>query len=302
MIQSEDLKQLEEKGLSEKQLQEQLDCFRKGFPFLHIQSAASLYNGIQYVSDEQETEAVAAWEEYRKNHRVAKFVPASGAASRMFKDLYAFLNGESEIPQTLPVMNFFNNIRSFAFSKQLDKQCRKLYKNDTTRLIISGRYKDVVRALLTAEGMGYGELPKGLLHFHRVRGGIFTPVEEHLAEAALYAVDAQGQAYSHDKQDAAARQLLAHIVDAIEVEVHDEEAPQKPYRAVLDVLVGPYSPHSVPAPHQTCVALTDVGKVVEQGRHGQRHCYVEKQEGYEQFVGLADKEPQKILVWLEKES
>ena len=195
MIQSEDLKQLEEKGLSEKQLQEQLDCFRKGFPFLHIQSAASLYNGIQFVSDEQETEAVAAWEEYRKNHRVAKFVPASGAASRMFKDLYAFLNGESEIPQTLPVMNFFNNIRSFAFSKQLDKQCRKLYKNDTTRLIIGGRYKDVVRALLTAEGMGYGELPKGLLHFHRVRGGIFTPVEEHLAEAALYAVDAQGQAY-----------------------------------------------------------------------------------------------------------
>ena len=70
MIQSEDLKQLEEKGLSEKQLQEQLDCFRKGFPFLHIQSAASLYNGIQYVSDEQETEAVAAWEEYRKNPKV----------------------------------------------------------------------------------------------------------------------------------------------------------------------------------------------------------------------------------------
>jgi hypothetical protein len=195
MIQSEDLRQLEAKGMTEARLEEQLECFRNGFPYLRVKRAVSLYDGILHLTNKEVDDAVKVWEQYCDNHRVAKFVPASGAASRMFKDLYAFLNGTSDIPQDLPVMRFFNNIRSFPFYQILEKQCRKQYKKDITQLIIAGRYKDIVRMLLLPEGMGYGELPKGLLIFHRLNTSKYTPVEEHLAEGALYASNAKGDVF-----------------------------------------------------------------------------------------------------------
>ncbi len=93
MLNANDLEQLKAKGISEKQIEEQLACFVKGFPFLEIAASASVEKGIMVISKEEQASYMDAWDAYlAKNKKIVKFVPASGAASRMFKNLYEFLS------------------------------------------------------------------------------------------------------------------------------------------------------------------------------------------------------------------
>jgi hypothetical protein len=192
-----DTEQLREKGITEEQLNKQLERFRKGFPYLKLYGAAGIGKGIFSLDDSNIARYVRAWDKYCKQHKVMKFVPASGAASRMFKNLYAFLNGKSNYPQTNFELAFFNGIGSFPFSRLLNEKCKELYGKDVNHLIFGGEYKKIVSALLQPEGLNYGNLPKGLLLFHRYRGEVRTPVEEHLAEGALYARSGDGKAHVH---------------------------------------------------------------------------------------------------------
>ena len=188
MITNEDKLLLEKKGISEESVAEQLKNFVTGFPFLKIEATASVGNGI-LTPDESEIECyLAVWDEYCKaGNSVVKFVPASGAASRMFKDLFSFLDGESEVPATAFEKKFFENIEKFAFYKELDAACTKNSGASIAALIAEGKYKAVVFNLLDASGLNYGSLPKGLLRFHNYPTTERTPVEEHFAEGAMYA-------------------------------------------------------------------------------------------------------------------
>ena len=188
MITNEDKLLLEKKGISEESVAEQLKNFVTGFPFLKIEATASVGNGI-LTPDESEIEGyLAVWDEYCKaGNSVVKFVPASGAASRMFKDLFSFLDGESEVPATAFEKKFFDNIEKFAFYKELDAACTKNNGASIAALIADGKYKAVVFNLLDASGLNYGALPKGLLRFHNYPTTERTPVEEHFAEGAMYA-------------------------------------------------------------------------------------------------------------------
>ena len=179
---------MEKKGISEESVAEQLKNFVTGFPFLKIEATASVGNGI-LTPDESEIEGyLAVWDEYCKaGNSVVKFVPASGAASRMFKDLFSFLDGESEVPATAFEKKFFDNIEKFAFYKELDAACTKNNGASIAALIADGKYKAVVFNLLDASGLNYGSLPKGLLRFHNYPTTERTPVEEHFAEGAMYA-------------------------------------------------------------------------------------------------------------------
>ena len=107
MISKADQALLKKKGISEQKVAEQLRNFVTGFPFLKIEAAASVEHGI-LVPAEGEIEAfLGVWDDYcNAGHEVVKFVPASGAASRMFKDLFSFLSGESEEPSTKSLMMF----------------------------------------------------------------------------------------------------------------------------------------------------------------------------------------------------
>lgn len=219
---SQDLKQLEAKGITLAQLEEELECFRTGFPYLKLAGPAVLGNGV-YAYGEAEADALrAAWDEYTSGgaHKVVKFVPASGAASRMFKDLFAFLSGPNDKPESAFEQKFFDNIERFAFYSDLNAACQDLYQADIAALVANGRYKDVVAALLNSEGLGYGQKPKGLLKFHSYAEGNRTPVEEHLVEGALYARDAQGVSRLHFTVSAEHQQLfealLADKVAAVE--------------------------------------------------------------------------------------
>ena len=144
MLNANDLEQLKAKGISEKQIEEQLACFVKGFPFLEIAASASVEKGIMVISKEEQASYMDAWNAYlAKNKKIVKFVPASGAASRMFKNLYEFLSADYKEPMNAFEKKFFSEIEKFAFYKALDKKCVENTGKDIPALVALGEYKEV---------------------------------------------------------------------------------------------------------------------------------------------------------------
>lgn len=198
MLTQQDKDYLAQKGISEEKLNTQLNNFKTGFPFLKLAGAASPEKGITIPSTDDKKVYLAAWDQYLQgNGKVLKFVPASGAASRMFKDLFEFLDGESNTPNNTFIEKFFSNIKKFAFYKELDATLIDREGKSIDQLITEGNYKIVVDYLLGDKGLSYGKLPKGLLKFHSYPKGPRTPLEEHLVEGALYAGGKTGDVNVH---------------------------------------------------------------------------------------------------------
>ena len=215
MFTSDDLQQLADKGISLQQIEHQLQQFRDGFPYLKLRAAAAIDNGIVAPSDTECQAFVEAWNAYKaEGHHITKFVPASGAASRMFKNMFEFRDGDHDAPVTDFERNYFDNIEKFAFFPALDDACQVLYGEGVDALVEEGRFKDIVTAMLDDEGLNYGQLPKGLLQFHAYDDCARTPLEEHLVEAALYATSA-GQADVHFTVSAEHRELFEELVDRV---------------------------------------------------------------------------------------
>ena len=197
MLTEQDLKQIKEKGISAEKLENQLEQFKTGFPFLKLEAAAGIGRGIMAPDESSRKQYVNAWEAYKSDgKRVVKFVPASGAASRMFKDMFAFVDAPYDVPTTDFEKRYFDNIKKFAFYDALNAACQKNEGKDIEALIAEGNYKAVAANMLKKEGLNYGQLPKGLLLFHKYEEGARTPMEEHLVEGALYAASA-GEAHVH---------------------------------------------------------------------------------------------------------
>ena len=197
MLAERDLKQLAQKGISPEQIENQLNEFKTGFPFLKLESAAAIGNGIIAPVEAERKQLVDAWETYKaEGKKVVKFVPASGAASRMFKDMFAFVDAAYDAPTTDFEKKYFGSIEKFAFYEALDAACQKNEDKGIKQLIADGNYKAVAANMLRAEGLNYGQLPKGLLLFHQYAEGARTPMEEHLVEGALYAAS-NGEAHVH---------------------------------------------------------------------------------------------------------
>ena len=188
MISKADQALLSKKGISAEQVAEQLRKFKTGFPFLKIEAAATIGKGVLAPSESEADEYLKVWDAYCAGGKsILKFVPASGAASRMFKDLFSFLSAEYDVPTTDFEKNFFANIDKFAFYGDLDAVCVKNNSQNIKELISKGNYKAVVFNLLDFTGMNYGSLPKGLLKFHSYDADARTSAEEHFVEGALYA-------------------------------------------------------------------------------------------------------------------
>ena len=183
-----DFRLLEEKGISVARLERQLKDLAEGFPYLRIEAPATVGHGITLPGDELEQKSVDIWEKYlTSDAKIVKMTPASGAASRMFKDLFAFLNGKSDKPDNDFIKRFFDNIENFAFYHRLNREMLTLYGRSVDSMIREKKYREIIDHLLNVPGMGYGKLPKALLMFHRVPGTSRTPLEEHIAEGAQYA-------------------------------------------------------------------------------------------------------------------
>ena len=124
MLTPEDKDLLAKKGISEQQIIEQLACFEKGFPFLKLDAAASIDKGIMAPAESEMKEYLEAWDTYKQGEKtIVKFVPASGAASRMFKNLFEFLGADYEAPKTDFEKKFFDHIHGFAFYNDLNAAC-----------------------------------------------------------------------------------------------------------------------------------------------------------------------------------
>ncbi len=196
MLNEKDLELIGKMGISAQDIEGQIERFQKGFPFLKINAVATTGNGIVALNDEEARNCVQAWDSF--DGTIEKFVPASGAASRMFKNLFAFVSSGRNLPETDFEQQFFAGIENFAFYPTLNRTCVKLYGSDIHTLVQNERHVDVVKALLNAEGMNYGTLPKALLQFHKIaQGVVHTPLEEHLEEGAQYAADCDGNVNLH---------------------------------------------------------------------------------------------------------
>lgn len=197
MLSETDLKQIAERGISEEQVVGQLNQIKEGFPFLKLEAAASVGQGVLALDGEEREHYIEDWNEYKaQGHKVVKFVPASGAASRMFKNMFSFLSADYDVPTTDFEKEYFDHIKNFAFREALCDMCKKNEGKCVKELMADGNYKAVVANMLEAKGLNYGQLPKGLLLFHNYEDGARTPMEEHLVEAALYAAS-NGEANVH---------------------------------------------------------------------------------------------------------
>ena len=188
----QDLEQLSQMGLSPEGVQLQIDNFKKGFPKSHLDAAATPDNGgIRCLSDKEIARYEKQYRALARDKKILKFIPASGAATRMFKDLYSFTatyfgvakNFEKEFPE---VKTFLENLRTFAFYNDL-KDCMERADLDIDDYMRRGDYSTVINFLLKEQYLSYGSLPKALLKFHRYGAVQRTPLEEHIVEGALYA-------------------------------------------------------------------------------------------------------------------
>lgn len=199
MIQATDLKQLKEKGISTEVLEEQIKRFKDGFPPLKAERPATLTDGIVPLSPSTIDSFIQLYDQEIKNGlQPLKFVPASGAATRMFKALYQFLENPQQIA-TLesdhPVKEFVSELPRFAFFESLQNLFPQSdLSNMTSREELA---PEIISKVLNDNGLNYGFLPKGLISFHQYPNGGRTPMIEHLTEAAQYARNTENKAKVH---------------------------------------------------------------------------------------------------------
>lgn len=186
MFTEKDLKQFKEKNIPKDLIERQVKNFEKGFPYSNIIAPATVNSGLFRLSTEQIKEYSAKYEEILKKEKIMKFVPASGAASRMFKKLYDFVENYDgrdkffEDKSFNSVYNFFKNIKKFAFYEDLKEVYKDTVSNPEENQV------NLLKTLLSPKGLNYGNKPKALLKFHRYDNKSRTSVEEHLTEGANY--------------------------------------------------------------------------------------------------------------------
>ena len=173
MFLEKDFSQINELGIDLETVYQQINDFKEGFPFMQLQKAATLNDGVMKLTDEQLESFTVLYEKKVSKLVPLKFVPASGAATRMFKSLFSFLEeGKSDKSTD----QFFDKLNDFAFAEDLKKILPENADNQT-----------IVDYYLTRKGLDYGSLPKGLLKFHQYENESRTALEEHLVEGANYA-------------------------------------------------------------------------------------------------------------------
>lgn len=199
-----DREQLADLGIKESQLKKQMEIFQKASFQLHLLETCTIENGIHRMTSEEKEKYLKIHGSAAQQGRFLKFVPASGAATRMFRDLfktkeeYPALRREDiepaaqeSDPSAQLFLKFIDNLGNFAFYEDLKEMMAKHGQRLDTCLQ-EGRYQQILKYLLGDHALNYGALPKGLLKFHRYDSQNRTAFEEHLVEAAHYVVDKDG--------------------------------------------------------------------------------------------------------------
>lgn len=174
MLSERELSELIKRGIRVEDVYQQVEFFRNGFPWMALEKSALVGDGILNLSESEVVQWANQFDLLKANLKIVKMVPASGAATRMFKSLFEHISeGQSNKESEL----FLNRFDEFAFAKAVKSLCNNQDSNE------------LINILLGEKGLDYGSLPKGLLAFHSYEDGSRTPLEEHLMEAAEYASD-----------------------------------------------------------------------------------------------------------------
>ena len=186
-----------DEGTSASALAKQVERFKNGFPSTRLERACTLNDGIYRIQADDKDELLGCFEEAANEGRFSRFVPASGAATRMFKHLLAKLNGEeiSENEQEM-VQTFMDLLPVFPFYEDLKNAMQKGGEN-LEDAFANQDYNLILEYLLTETGLNYASLPKGLIPFHNYADGYRTPFAEHIAESEAHIKDRRGMVKLH---------------------------------------------------------------------------------------------------------
>lgn len=190
----EDLAQFAALGIKKEMVEDQLIRIKQGYPRTQVTSVVLAGAGIRQLSDEELDRYIAAYEEF--NGTAVKFIPASGAATRMFKRQYEYLQGErsSEDESDSP---FDESIELYPFYEEL-RDNLMIRGKKIAIMENHGEYDEILHVLLDESGMNYGQLPKALIPFHKnEKGEVRKAFEEHMVEAALYTKKLNGSYHLH---------------------------------------------------------------------------------------------------------
>jgi hypothetical protein len=192
---------IEKHGISLAEIDRQLDLFKRGIDYINLIRPATVEDGISSLNEDEAEALIEEYETGMEGVSSIKFVPASGAASRMFKDLFNALEklsseGSRYIEQDEKLEKFFTRLREYPFYEDL-KTVANQQGEDLDSLTKEGKYRLVLEYLLTETGLNYGKLPKGLLKFHYYPEGARTAMEEHYEEASLYLTDSKAGVNLH---------------------------------------------------------------------------------------------------------
>ena len=201
MYTKEDLANFKQRGIKAEVIDRQLANFEKGFDYVSLSEPATIDNGILQIQPEEEEHLIATYEDACQKSDILKMVPASGSATRMFKDLYAFMDSyhgtmeeflefvQKKGPGTMHY--FFEKLDELPFYGHLADAMWKEGK-DIEKMIAKREFNEILKYILTKKGLNYGNTPKGLIDFHIYRDFVRTAFDEHIVEGALYACDKEG--------------------------------------------------------------------------------------------------------------
>jgi len=240
MFTEQDLTHFKQRGIAIEAIEEQIKKFKHGFPYLPLSRAATINDGIKKIGEKEANELITIFERKKEQFTIVKFVPASGAATRMFKALFSFLGNYKGTKQDFAaytadkgfqsVYSFFNNLNKFAFYDDLKQAYKKIHTTDLEQALKEHAFTSILQVLLGKEGLDYGALPKGLLKFHAYEDGkMRTPVEEHMVEAAEYGKDKNGKAKIHFTVSPEHRERFQTLINNI------KEAYEKVYSTRFDI-------------------------------------------------------------------
>ncbi|MBU4486132.1 MAG: DUF4301 family protein [Candidatus Delongbacteria bacterium] len=230
-----EIAQLNKRGISEETANGQLEILTKGAPYANITAPATIDNGINRVSDENKADYYDLYKKAKAAGRISKFVPASGAATRMFNDLIK----ASAKDYTDNALMTLKNIRSFPFFKDLENLF--LYQNlDIDSMIENSNWEKIIEFILYDKGLNYADQPKAFLKFTQYDGYSRTALEEHIYEAISLSMDKGNHLKIHftfsDKYIPKAMELIADYKDKLRSIILDVDfSVQKPSMDTLAV-------------------------------------------------------------------
>lgn len=191
-----DLAQIKAKGLTKEQVESQINQFVNGVPKVRLASAATVNDGIIALDEEQQSDYIALYQKKKDSLEIVKFIPASGAASRMFKQVYQFVDDYNPDKETIAAYisrtknafldKFFSDYKKFPFYYEVWEAVQKSYSPEELADDNAEKYA-FVKTMMGADALDLGSYPKGLLPFHNYESFVATAFEEHLFEAAAYA-------------------------------------------------------------------------------------------------------------------